>query len=263
MPLKTSSTRESQMSTKNLFYLCLAFFTAGIHAAAPKAAKKAAPAITAPASVEAAPAPAPTETTESAKLPTVHLEAIAGAGYRLVGEQIELAKSTLSPTPDYYVNFFYGAKLSVFPTRLGFQSSYQRHTFRAASYKAGGGFSVYNYDVIDGGLAYAFPLDSSGSGKSFLYFGAGINYAMLTYADEFKTGLQKSAALAGYVLTFPSDAATGVGGYAQGGVMFFLTDNLFLAGSAKITYINTRFNGATKALDSWGIEVPLSVGLAF
>lgn len=193
----------------------------------------------------------------------VHLEVVAGAGYRLAGEQVTVARDALSPKPDYYVDYFYGARFSVFPEKFGFQAGYQRHLFRAASFSAGGGFSVYNDDTFDGGLAYAMPLDSASANKTFLIFGAGLNYSMLSFADEFKSGLQAEANRQGKTLVFSPDQATGVGGYLQAGVMFFLADNIFVSGTAKISYINTRFSGASKALDSWGIEVPLSIGLAF
>lgn len=205
------------------------------------------------------------ETTTAPRMPGVLVEGVFGAGYRLFGKQIDVAHDALTPAPDYYVNFFYGARLSVFPARWGIQAGYQRALFRAASFSAGGGYSVFNYDTIDAGIAYSLPLQraTEGENQTFLVFGAGLNYSMLSYADQFKSDLKASANKQGVTLVFDPNAATGVGGYLQAGALIFFGQNIFLSATARLSYINAKFTGASTPLDSWGIDVPLSVGLAF
>lgn len=199
------------------------------------------------------------------RVPVVNLEVNTGAGYRLFGEQINFARDSLTPAPDYYVNYLYGARLAVLPSRLGFQAGYQRNLFRAASLSAGGGYSVYNYDTADAGLVYLIPMDPPRADGKRLFFalGGGLNYSMLQLADQFKNGLQAAAAKAGQSITFTADSATGIGGYAQGGILYYLNLHFFFSVGLRVSYINAKFSGASKSLDSWGFEVPFGIGVAF
>lgn len=198
-------------------------------------------------------------------IPLVNLEINAGFGYRLFGEQLKIARESLSPTPDYYVHFLYGARLTLMPANFGIQAGFQRNLFRATSLQAGGGYSVYTYDTIDVGGVYAMPMTlSQGSAtRYFLTFAAGLNYSMLQYADQFKNDLQASAARQGKIITFDSTPATGIGGYVQIGVLIYPVDHLFLSFALRIDYINPRFRGATKSLDGLGFEIPFGIGIGF
>lgn len=203
--------------------------------------------------------------TNAADLPLVNIEANAGFGYVVTGNQVKLAHDALTPSPDYYINYNYGGKVTIMPSRLGVQLGFHRNLFRAASFQAGGGYSLYTYDTAEAGLAYAIPISrgTSRRSSSFLMLGAGLNYSMLQFADQFKSGLQSAAAQQGLILTFNPDSATGIGGYAQVGVTIFLNENVFLSIGGRINYINARYSGASSALDSWGFEIPLGIGVGF
>lgn len=243
---------------KNLALICAVLIVqSSVFAAAPKK-NKSEPA--------AAPVEKPAETTVIPDtVPLINLELNAGAGYRLFGEQVNFARDSLTPTPDYYVNYFYGARLAVQPSRLGVQAGFQRHLFRAASFSAGGGYSVYNYDTAEGGLVYLIPMDPPRPDGKRLFFalGGGFNYSMLQLADQFKSGLQAAANKLGQTLIFTSDSAKGFGGYAQGGILYYLNHHFFFSLGLRVSYINAKFSGATKSLDSWGLEVPFGIGVAF
>jgi len=203
--------------------------------------------------------------TKVADLPLINIEANAGFGYVLTGNQVKLAHDALTPSPDYYINYMYGGKITIMPSRLGVQIGFHRNLFRAASFQAGGGYSVYTYDTAEAGLAYAIPISrgTSRRSSSFLMLGAGLNYSMLQLADQFKSGMQSAAAQQGFMISFNPDSATGIGGYAQIGVTLFLNENVFLSVSGRINYINARYSGASSALDSWGLEIPLGIGVGF
>lgn len=250
------------MRNASFILLCL-ILTGSEVVAAPRA--NARPAVApAPVATPPSPAPAPAEDKKASdKLPVFSIEANAGFGYQFFGGQQDLAKSALTPTPDYYVNFFYGGRMTILPASFGFTADFDRHLFRAASLSGGGGYSVYTYDRVSGGLAYAHQLKNSGENRSMLMFGAGVSYTMLQLADQFKSDLQKSANSQNVSLSFSSEAAKGVGGYLQGGFVYFLNANIFLSASVRISYTNAKFSGATKNLDSWGFEIPFGFGVGF
>lgn len=195
----------------------------------------------------------------------INIEANAGLGFVLAGGQVDFARGVLSPEPDYFSNLPFGARFMLMRGKFGFQAGYRRNLVRATRLTAGGSYSVYTYDTIDGGVNFALPISMSETrkGRGFLVFGAGLNYSMLQLADKFKSDLQAAANQQGVTLIFNRNDATGVGGYLQGTLLYYLHDNFFFSVGGRLNYVNAKFAGATNSLDSWGIEIPFGIGVGF
>lgn len=214
---------------------------------------------------QAKPATQPAPAAKPARLPLINLELQGGFGFGLGGKQLAVGRDSLTPQPDYYMDGFYGGRLLVMPGIFGFQAGFHRHNLSAESTSNRDGFDLFTYDIIDGGVNFAIPLvpGDRGSGSLFLIFGGGLNYSILKLADQFKNGLQALATKLGYAVTFNSDPATGLGGYGQVGVAYFVNANIFFSFFGKISYMNPKFSGASSTLDAWLLDFPIAVGIGF
>ena len=185
-----------------------------------------------------------------------------GTGFPIFGQQLKSAKEQIIPTPDYYINFLYGANLNLFfIDNFGIVAIFNRGLARAVSFKASGGFSLYEFDSFNFGLVYRRAM--TGIQKSFLIFSLGANYSTLALADQYKNLIQKAANKAGYYVIFYNDRATGFGGYGKVTFKQYFEKNLYFYFGVCMIYQDVKFPHGTKNLDKFSIDIPFGVGFGF